>query len=62
MNRLLSFRIACLLLFLVCVTALGIEIFANNINSLTAVYLWAGLALLSLCGSIAGAFVSLKDK
>lgn len=62
MNRLLLFRIACLLLFLVCVVALSIEIFVHNIGSLTAICLWAGLALLSLCGSIAGAFVSLKDR
>ena len=53
MNRLFLFRIACLLLFLVCAAALFIEIFVNDINSLTAIYLWAGLALLSLSGIIA---------
>lgn len=56
MNRLFLFRIACLLLFLVCAAALFIEIFVNDINSLTAIYLWAGLTLLSLSGIIAGAF------
>ena len=43
MNRLFLFRIACLLLFLVCAAALFIEIFVNDINSLTAIYLWAGM-------------------
>lgn len=59
MNRLFLFRIAFLLLFLVCAAALFIEIFVNDINSLTAIYLWAGLALLSLSGIIAGAFLHL---
>lgn len=46
MNHLFLFRIACLLLFLVCAAALFIEIFVNDINSLTAIYLWAGLGVI----------------
>lgn len=60
MKRLLLFRIGCTLIFGVCAAALFIEIFVNDIDSLTAVYLWAGLALLSLSGMIAGTFVSLS--
>lgn len=60
MSRLFLFRIACAFLFLVCVIALGVEIFVHDIGSLTVIYFWAGLALLSLCGNIAGTLLSLK--
>lgn len=62
MNRLLLFRIACVLFFLICMIALYMEIFVHDISSLTAVYVWSGFALLSLAGNIAGTFLSLKSR
>lgn len=57
MKHLLTFRIACVVLQVVCLAALYVEIHVNNIESMTAVYVWAGLAIAGLVGNAAGAIV-----
>lgn len=62
MKRLFFFRIACVLLWIICMIALYIEIFVHDIDSLSNIYVWSGLALLGLGGIITGTFLSLKAK
>lgn len=58
MKHLLAFRVACVVLQVVCFAALYVEIFMNNIESMTAVYVWAGLAIAGLVGNAVGAIVN----
>lgn len=55
LEKILPFRILCVILQVVSVIALYIEISINDIRSMTAVYVWAGLAIAALAGNAAGA-------
>lgn len=57
MKHLLAFRIACVVLQVVCLAALYVEIYMNDMGSMTAVYVWAGLAIAGLVGNAVGAIV-----
>jgi hypothetical protein len=65
MRKLLVFRILCVVLLAVSVAALYIEIYRNDIGSMAAVYVWAGLAIAGLAGNAVGAlydYLRVKDK
>lgn len=64
MKKLSAFRALCVILQLVSIIALAIEIYVNDIGSITAVYVWAGLAIAGLVGNAVGAlyaYVRVKD-
>lgn len=64
MKNLSVFRIVCVIFQIVSAAALAIEIYVNDIRSMTAVYVWAGLAIAGLAGNAVGAlyaYVRTKD-
>lgn len=65
MKNLTIIRILGVILQIVSAVALAIEIYVNDIGSMTAVYVWAGLAIAGLVGNAVGAlyaYVHAKDK
>lgn len=64
MKKLSAFRALCVILQIVSAAALAVEVYVNDIGSMTAVYVWAGLAIAGLVGNAVGAlyaYVRVKD-
>lgn len=55
MKKLSAFCALCVILQIVSAAALAVEVYVNDIGSMTAVYVWAGLAIAGLAGNAVGA-------
>ena len=59
MDRLKKFQVFCIALLMVSVVAVYFEVYVFELRSLTALYGWAGVAIVALVGNAVAAVVRL---